>query len=121
LIELAAADLEDESLKKAARQALMNRRDKWRVRDVVLEGVENGIADNIAQEIQRLFPSLEYHSALVIGEAAVVDSIDLLITWDPQLLKLDARRLAIFLKDRIDRIITIVCPADLLSVHQSKI
>ena len=116
LIELGAADLEDPDLKVAARKALLGRISKWRIREAVLKGVDNGIADNIAQELERIFPNLEYHSALVIAEAAVVDSIDLLITWDSLLLKLDGGRLAIFLKDRIDRTITIVSPIQVISV-----
>jgi DNA-binding GntR family transcriptional regulator len=86
----------------------------------VLHGVNNGIAENIAQELECLFPSIEYHSALVIAEAAVVDSIDLLITWDAQLLKLDAGRLALFLKDRGYRPITIVSPDQVISVLKKK-
>jgi len=116
LIELGAADLEEPDLKTAARKALLGRLSKWRIREAILKGVDNGIAENIAQELERIFPNLEYHSALSIAEAAVVDSIDLLITWDPQLLKLDGGRLAIFLKDRVDRTITIVSPAQVLSV-----
>jgi hypothetical protein len=120
LVELGAADLEEPSLKTAARKALQGRLSKWRVRDAVLYGVNNGIAENIAQELERLFPGLEYHSALVIAEAAVVDSIDLLITWHAPLLKLDAGRLALFLKDRGYRPINIVSPAQVISVLKKK-
>jgi hypothetical protein len=120
LVELGAAELEEPSLKIAARKALEGRLSKWRIRDAILQGVNNGIAENIAQELDRLFPNLEYHSALVISEAAVVDSIDLLITWESQLLKLDAGRLALFLKDRGYRPITIVSPDQVISVLKKK-
>lgn len=120
LVELGAADTEDPSLKSAARKALEGRLVKWRIRDAVLQGVSNGIAENIAQDLERIFPDLQYHSALVIAEAAVVDSMDLLITWEPQLLKLDAGRLALFLRDRGHQSIAIVSPEQVISVLKKK-
>jgi hypothetical protein len=120
LVELGAAELEDPDLKIAARKALEGRLTKWRIRDAVLQGVNNGIAENIAQDLERIFPDLEYHSALVIAEAAVVDSMDLLITWDPHLLNLDAGRLALFMKDRGHQSIAIVSPEQVISVLKKK-
>lgn len=116
LVELGAAHLEEPDLKLAADKALKGRLSKWRVRDHILIGVDNGIADNIATELQKLFPALDYHSALVIGEAAVIDSFDLIITWEPCLLKLDPGRLALFLKDRNHTPITIVTPHQIVDV-----
>jgi hypothetical protein len=116
LVELGAAVLEEPSLKQAAHNALTGRFVKWRIRDLILEGVSNGIADNIASGLERLFPELEYHSALVLGEAAIADSFDLFITWEPHLLKLDPGKLAIYLKDRGHTPITIVTPHQIISV-----
>ena len=116
LVELGAAHLEEQSLRLAADKALKGRLRKWRVRDHILTGVENGIADNIATELRNLFPNLDYHSALVVGEAAVIDSFDLIITWEPALLKLDSGRLALFLKDRNHTAINIVTPHQIIAV-----
>lgn len=120
LIELGAAALEEPALQQAARKALNGRFSKWRIRDLILSGVNNGIADNIASGLERLFPDLEYHSALVLGEAAIADSFDLFITWEPQLLKLDPGKLAIYLKDRGHTPITIVTPYQIISVLKKK-
>jgi hypothetical protein len=114
LVELGAAILDKTELAKVAEKALQKRLTAWRIRDLIIDGVKSGIAENIANELLKLFSTLDYHSALVVAEAAVCEDIQMLLTWEPKLLRIDGATLTLFLKDRNVSPVSIISPSKIL-------
>lgn len=120
LIELSALEIQDltssdPALKAAAAKVLKDRENKWGIRDSILKGVENGIAGETAKTLIQEFPALNHQLALTVAEASVVRS-ELLFTWEPKLQKLEAGKLVLILKQCDLDPVTIVSPANVLSV-----
>lgn len=120
LVELAALDVQDlipldEDLKSAAATVLKNRESKWGIKDSILRGVENGIAEETAKTLMEVFSNLNYQLALTVAEASVARA-ELLFTWNPKLLRLPAGKLVLLLKQCDLDPVTIISPANVLSV-----
>ena len=120
LIELAAGHVQDlgikaPDLKASALKALSNRTLKWGIKDHIIKGVNNGIAQSTAECLLKKFTWLNLQQGLTVSEAAIAE-VDVLITWDSDLLKMDSGALVLLLKECDLAPLTIVSPAHVLEV-----
>jgi hypothetical protein len=120
LIELAACEIQDlgvrdPDLKTSAAKALTDRTRKWGIEDHIIKGVKNGIAQSVAEYLVAKFTWLNLQQGLTVAEAAIAE-VDFLITWDSDLIKVDAASLVLLLKECDLSHLTIVSPARVLEV-----
>lgn len=118
LIELAAADKwskADAEISKSAKTALAKRLSSWSIKDYIIKGVNNGIAESAARCVNEKFQNLNFQQCLTIAEAAMAE-VDGLLTWDSDLLKIDPGKLFLVLKECDLSPVTIISPNDVLQV-----
>lgn len=119
LIELAGAVCGkariSEETKTAARKALQDRESIWGIQDYVIKGVPNGIVQKIAEKVQAAFPDLDIHQACTIVEASTAE-VAVLLTYDPEILRVNNGKLTFILRDHDLPPIQIVSPSVVLDV-----
>lgn len=120
LIELAASHVEDlgikaPELKASALKALTHRTLKWGIEDHIIKGVNNGIAESTAKQLIKRFTWLNLQQGLTIAEAALAE-VEVLLTWNSDLLRVDASALVLILKECDLSPLTIVSPVHVLDI-----
>ena len=119
LINLAAyavqdLGVKDAQLRKSAEKALEHRGKTWGIETNLIEGAWSGVALEAALELVKAFPELGLHRALTIAEASLAEA-DILLSWDPLILKCQANKLLLILRERHLKVIHIFSPATLMA------